>query len=497
MPAGRLGFWQGVHGRIAGAAAIDWAALETELRAELSLMIRLRDRRDRLMLAVIGNLGRVDLSAVAQVADAIHSLPKPNDFRLSPFLDGLRRQLESTADRLETWTPTEEEIRRMVRSLVDRLLGYIEQSPLGQLRILLIDFQQRIVGAIEELPFRDLAHEAETALRSLAGSMEVIDPGILREPVRVFFADIESGLDAFSGEAVGNAMNTLWSGVEDTLNQINTQIDTLRTTIEGLAGQLQTMTESVQPALETITQSVSTISTMLAEFDLTEPADAVVESLHELRDTVADLDVSALPGTAVSALKAGAEFLRGIDLAGTVNPPLNDALAQVDPTSLIAEAAEKISGVTARLKLLDPAALSRKLDAPVDELLSALSQVGPEQFTRLLEEALKPVEDAVRAIDLGQLLAPVTRLFAEISAKVDAVLNPDVIFGPLEELFKPVEDLIDGLAPARFIDQLQPHGDGFAEKVGSAAGPPAQVAAAGLRDAIPAGPESEEELFGF
>jgi hypothetical protein len=96
------------------------------------------------------------------------------------------------------------------------------------------------------------------------------------------------------------------------------------------------------------------------------------------------------------------------------------------------------------------------------------------------------------------LFAPITRLFAELTAKVDAVLNPDLIFDPLDALFKPVEDVVDGLLPSRFLGMLGSHGEGFASGIGGGAGsPPAAITGAGLKSAIPPGPEIADDLFGF
>ena len=54
---------------------------------------------------------------------------------------------------------------------------------------------------------------------------------------------------------------------------------------------------------------------------------AIVDELHKLRDKVAAIDFSKIPGPALSGLHAGAQLLRGLDVAGAVNPPLNEALA--------------------------------------------------------------------------------------------------------------------------------------------------------------------------
>ena len=78
--------------------------------------------------------------------------------------------------------------------------------------------------------------------------------------------------------------------MEDAINQISAQIQTLRTTLDNLTAQLQSLSENVQPALQAITDSVGSIDTALADFDLEQPAQVVVGELNRLRDQVAALD---------------------------------------------------------------------------------------------------------------------------------------------------------------------------------------------------------------
>jgi hypothetical protein len=491
----RLAFWQDIQAH--AGAGIDWPALEARLHAEGALLIELGAVRDRLLHGALSGLGRVNLGGIAGVGAAINAIEPPRDFRLTPILNGLRDQLESTAQRIEAWAPTEEELLALVRGLINQIVAYVEQSPLGQLRTLLVNFQQRILQAIEDLPLRDLALQAEAALHRLAAAIQVIDPDVIKQPVQDFFSTVETRLDAFTDNAVLDSVGDLWNSVGAALTQIAEQVNQLKTTLDGLTAQLQSLADNVQPSLQAITEAVGSIDAALADFDLEQPAQVVIGELNKLRDEVAALDLSDLPQAAVSGLKAGAEFLRKIDLAGTINPPLNDVLNEIDPSALIQAAADKIGGITAQLQLLDPAVLTRDLDGPVNELLSEFSQLGPDQFRHLLETALQPVEDAIHGLDFSELLAPITQLYAELSARVDALLDPDAIFAPLEALFQPLVDVVDALQPARFIELLAPRSDSLVEGVGAQAGPPAALTAANLKSALPPIPEADGDLFGF
>jgi len=496
-PQRRQQVWKTLGTRVGASGSVDWGQLEIDLHAESRALLDARAARDRLLAATLAGLGRIDLRALGQVGASLAGVPKVRDLRFSPIVAGLRRQLESTAQDLESWAPTEDEARALVRRLVERLLAYLEQSPIGRVRALLVDFQQRLLLAIEALPFRDLARDAEQVLRRVAAAIDVVDPRIVRKPVHDFFAGLEGKLDEVSGEIVRGALGSLTRDVETTITQINTEVGRLRDTLQGLVAQLKTFAAAAAPALAAVVQSRGAITATLESFDLTESAAGVVENLHTLRDILQSLDLSALPDPALSALRTGATVLREIDVAGTVNPELEKALAAVDPTALIEEVAQGIAGLTEQLAMLDPASLSRELDAPVNALLDALSKLGPESFRALVNAALNPLEDAVSRLDVSQLFAPITQLHAELTARVDAVLDPERIFAPLDALFQPLVDIVDGLRPSRFVDKLTSHGDSFAESLSRPGGPPASVVSAGLKAAMPAGPEAEDDLFGF
>lgn len=495
----RAAFWARIEGLFTAGGAIDWARLEADLRAESQLLLDIRAAQTRLLSGSLSAIVAIRLDGLAELGPAVSNVPATPDFRLTTILHGLRDQIEDTLNQLQSFNPTADDLRRLARGLGDNLRDYLEQSPLGQLRNLMLDFQHRLLLAIESLPFRGLARQAEEFLRGIAGSIDSLDVNALRQPIHDFFASIESHIQSGATGAVRDSVGALWHNVDQVFEQINTQLTSLRTTLEGLVANLQNLIQQLQPVLAEISSSVDQIKQMLDQFDILDAADAVVEELHTLRDKVASIDFDSLPAPALSALHAGAQFLRQIDVAGAVNPPLSEALEKVDPSAFLTQASASISGAMQQLRVFDPQSLVTQLDRPVDELLGVLRDFGPDRLRSLIEEALRPVEDAIRSLDASQLLAPVQHLFDELTARVDSLLNPDLIFGPLDELFKPVTDLVDALDPNRLLGLIAPHSDSIGEAVGSAAGPPPVMQSAGtaLRSVIAPAAEASEELFGF
>jgi hypothetical protein len=495
--AERVSVWTQLTAQLSGPA-IDWNAVELALRAELNALVRLRATRDLLISASLSNLGRIDLSRVGQIGSAVLAVPRPDEFRLSQIIDGMRSYLEGLAATLEAWTPTPDEVRALTTDLTGTFRRFLDESPLGELRNLLLSCHHRLMLAIEELPFRDLAAQVERALRKVAEAIQVVDPDLIRRPIHELFETIDAKLKEIPVSEIVAAVQAVWQRVDDVFQQINTQLAGLSTTLQGLVARVATLKEELQPTLDGIASAVGTIDAQLSAFDLTEASSVIVDNLHQLRDTVAALDFSKLPDPALAALHAGAQILKNIDVAGAVNPPLNDELGKVDPTPLLASVSATLSAATSQLTAIDPASVVKQLDAPVDELLKALAAFGPDALRALLDAALEPLDDALRALDFSQVLAPVTRLYAELLARVESVLDPDQIFTPLNDLVQPVVTVIDAIQPSRLMGFATATAGPMAQAAASPAGPPAAFAGArATLQAIPEAAEASEPLFGF
>jgi hypothetical protein len=500
LPARQLTFWQGINARLAAGAQVDWPALAAELQTARRLQLEGLAVRDRLLAATLANLNGFELRGVAEIAAALRQVPVIGSVKLQPVFDGLLAQLRGLSAALDTWHPTDADLDLLAQTFADNLIGSLDDTPLAQLRVRVVGFQQRLLDAIESLPFRKLAHEAELALRDVADAINVVNPEAVRAPLHEFMDGLKSKINAVSAQTVGQSVGALWDKAEQAIQGVSAQIETLRNTLNTAVGSIQGFVQSIQPTLEQIKQSVTQINAVLGGFDLKQPAGEVIAALHDIRDTVSKIDVSLLPAPAVAALKSGAEMLRSIDVSGAVSGPLNETLAAIDPTAVLNSVADALTPVVGKLKLIDPASITTELDKPVDELLKALEKLDPQQLTALIDEALRPVKEAIKGVDFAALLAPLTALYQELNAKVTAILDPEMIFKPLEELYKPVIDVIDALEPTRLIALIEPHAAAIGEAAGGHAVPPAAVMGAGdaLRAAIqPTLADVNDELFGY
>ena len=263
----RKSIWTELNAQLS-APDINWNELESKLQGEIRTLIQLRATRDHLISVSLSNLARIGLRDLGPVGIAIAAVPQPPEFQLSKITDGIRSHLESLATSLEAWNPTPEEMRAMVNGLSGSFRKFLEESPLGELRQILLRFHHRLMLAIESLPFKDLAAKVEAALRKVADAINIVDPNLIRKPIREFFETVDSKLKELPVSEIIAAVNAVWKKVEDVFKQINTQLQNLKNTLQGLVGRVQTLVGEIKPALDSIKSAVDIIDTQLATFDL-------------------------------------------------------------------------------------------------------------------------------------------------------------------------------------------------------------------------------------
>lgn len=498
LPASLTAFWANLEARLQDPANVDWPSLEAELTTMRSTLLAARSARDRLQQVVLSEWSSFSLSGLESATRAFDAIPKIQPVKLEPILDGFRKQMRSIVETLEDWAPTEEELREVARRFADQAIEYAERSPLGDLKRMVVQFQQQLMDAVEDLPLRGLARELEALLARVAREIESLDPETIRRPVREFFGRIEAGLEDLSAGDLAGAITDLWSQVESALGQVRDLVTTARGTIDSITGELQSFTEGLAPQLDRIREIVTGLGDKLEALDLNEAGDLVVQSLGEIRDIVADLDLSMLPDAAVGLVKEGAEMLRRIDLTGEIREPLQDALSKIDPTPLLEELSGTLESFVDELKVLDPSSLVAELDAPFDELLRTFDNFGPARLREWILEALEPVKEVLRGIDVAPLLAPIVRIHGELRAQLSRVLDPALIFDPLESVFQPVVDIVEGIDPRRMLSFLEGNTEAFGG-LKDAAGPSGPMRSAGsvLRDQLTSAVDAEDRLFGY
>ena len=491
--------WTAIEARV--AADVDWPSLELDLQAAGRAQAELIAARDRLLAGAVAALGRLDLSGLGAVAAAMRAVPEVPEVRLTPILDGFVAQLRSLRDGLEHWELSPDDVRAVVRGLVQRLRDAIDNSPIGEIRRWLLAFEQRVLAMVDSLPLRAVADEITGTLDAVAAAVDDVDLDGLLAPVTHFGETVGAAISGLGGDAVRNTIGQVWDAVETALNQAATVLGQLRDALDAVSGPVGEFTTRVGPAVTAITDLVTEVRVVVDAFDLAQPAAAVIDSLHRARDVVAAIDVSVLPADAVRLVGDAADALADVDISAAVNGPIVAVLDAIDPGPALHAATDVLGEVAAQLAAIDPAQLIATLDAPVGEVLDGLAALDPAQLQRLIDEAVTPVREAIGLLDATAVLAPATQAFAELMSGLDGLLDPEPIFAPLQQAYQPVLDVVAALDPAALFDLVAPHIGGVTESFGGAAGgtvgPTAVTGGGAGFSALPSSVDASSDLFGF
>ena len=491
--------WTAIETRV--AADVDWPSLELDLQAAGRAQAELIAARDRLLAGAVAALGRLDLSGLAAVAAAMRAVPEIPEVRLTPILDGFVAQLRSLRDGLEHWELGPDDVRAVVRGLVQRLRDAIDNSPIGEIRRWLLAFEQRVLAMVDSLPLRAVADEITGTLDAVAAAVDDVDLDGLLAPVTHFGETVGAAISGLGGDAVRNTIGQVWDAVDTALNQAATVLGQLRDALDAITGPLGEFTTRVGPAVTAITDLITEVRVVVDAFDLAQPAAAVVDSLHRARDVVAAIDVSVLPADAVRLVGDAADALADVDVSAAVNGPIVAVLDAIDPGPALHAATDVLGEVATQLAAIDPAQLIATLDAPVGEVLDGLAALDPAQLQHLIDDAVAPVREAIGALDATAVLAPATQAFAELMSGLDGLLDPEPIFAPLQQAYQPVLDVVAALDPAALLDLVTPHMGGVTESFGGAAGgtvgPTAVTGGGAGFSALPSSVDASSDLFGF
>lgn len=279
----------------------------------------------------------------------------------------------------------------------------------------------------------------------------------------------------------------------------------LRDALAAVTGPLTEFTSRVTPAVTAISDLIGSVRIVVDAFDLAPPTAAVLEVLHRTRDTVAAIDVSLLPAAAVQLVGEAADALANIDIAGAVSGPLVEVLDAIDPGPILDTAVDALAEVSTQLAVIDPSQLIATLEEPVSVVLDGLASLDPTQLRTMIDDALAPVRDAIDALDAATVLAPAVQAYADVTVKLDTLLDPAPIFEPLQSGYQPILDLVAALDPTKLLDLVTPHIAGATESFGGAAGsaisPDAVTGGTAGGSvgftALPSTVDASDDLFGF
>jgi hypothetical protein len=278
--------------------------------------------------------------------------------------------------------------------------------------------------------------------------------GSALDGISAAIADVRSAVDAVAAEAAG-----VIEPVVGAIGEFASVVGGLGDLVDGL--DLSGALDEVVGAVREIRLAVAE---PLAEVPLPEPVRPLVDQLiASLEDIVAVDAMSLEPVAAIMSTITGA--LDSVTAISADLVRLDDVLANVLPTRLIAEIDSEVGGALAKIAGFDPATL-----------------------TAGVTSALASAQASVGALQIADLLSPIGRAFDELVSIVDT-LDPHRFLAPAIEAFDAIKKTIALPDPTAAAAQVS----GAVAATTAVAG---QAVAGPLRQVLPAGGGGATEAAG-
>lgn len=461
----------------------------------------LSDLADELERAASGVREAVVLPAAT--ADGLDSSLRRvyDDFRAVPMTDLARfsEELREALGSLQAGIAEVDlaSVGRTVDEAWGRLTGELDALGLGRLSETLDEAEGAAREALDGLDAALVevvalvrsalrgARDALTAVRDALGSTG--PDGVYRLDVQRELEELIARLDTALRETVLPTLESFRSSVSETLEQVRGilesvagEIESARAALgEGLTAAVDELREADVPGTMTrLRDSLDEVLDQLGEVDFDIVVDPVVAEIDEMRDELSKIDTSDLNEILKTALRTALDLFRSIDFTNEISKALLTELDELieQPAAAVEEAQSRLAEVLARLDVLTPAAALEPLShafAPVREALDALDiDVVAAPLREWRDRALAELD----AVSPAALLQPVVDLYAEMTRTLDGIstdrvvevlheglaaiagelqrVDPGALANQLGEAMEQARAVVDSLAPERIIAPL-------------------------------------------
>jgi hypothetical protein len=407
-------------------SALDTAftALEA-LYATLTVAVD-RPEWDGLFAAYADVLGAIDLAEVPTVDDAVDAMAAALDSLLSRL--GMSLSPEDLAA----------QVGRMSASIHD-LFG---DSPLAQVRQILIDFIGQIRAQLDALPVEEVQTAVHGMLSTVHQQIDALGIAQVRSGIEQGFQQANDLVDEHIGEQ-------LLAGVDSQLAAALTQFENIPIAELGeqLANAVEDAGEVIGELQAQISSGLAEVQTLLASLDgidFRPVADEVVDEIAALKAKLAAIRPDALSDAERIAIQAGLSILRAIDLQTMIEDELKQQFAALD-----AELAKVVQAVLdawiefrGRIGGLDGASLAAPVTGLLDQVGDAVLGINGALVISPLGKLVDDLLDKTQALSPGALLDPLQEPYQRLLATIERA-NPTVWVQPLRVVHAEIDRLID------------------------------------------------------
>jgi hypothetical protein len=326
-------------------------------------------------------------------------------------------------------------------------------SDVGRLRD---DSRMLLAGIVEFLNGLPLPALRDQLTQALAGVEEQLSSIASLSPVAALaeqMQQVTQAIDSIDLSAVTDAIGAVAGQIRGLADQF--PIKAIKTELEGLLEQAEAAAARLPPLLDELKARIDELAGALTHIDLSVAGDVSVGMVSDLRGNVNEaVEGADLPDALSVPLGLLAGAVREIDLSASVSGPLDDIVARVDISGVMAPVQAALDQARAALQSLSPTALATRLDEPFDAALAELRKFTPQALIDQLSERFQGAVGELDRISPAALVAPLQAAFDDLLAKLRQAADPAPLFAPLHQAYAELQALLDAIDPTRLIGNV-------------------------------------------
>ncbi len=384
---------------------------------------------------------------------ALTAIPLADVPTVDDAIDAVAAVIESLLSRLRM-NLSPEELAQQIEGVAATLHELFAQSPLPQVRQSLIDFIERIRGAIESVPTEEVQQAVSGMLQRIKQELDGLHIDQVRTQIAAGFQTAHDFID----ENIGD---DLLGGVSDVLDGALEQFDQIPIADIGqaLAQVVQQAGELIQQLAGELSSALDDLRSLLSQLDGVDfrpLADEVIEEIDALKAKLAAIQPNALSDVEKIAIQAGLSILRALDLEGMIEGELKLGFAAIDRelTQVVQAVLDAWNHFRDRIVGFDGGAIAGPVNALLDQVSNAVNGVNGSLVLAPLDSLVEQLVAEADKLSPGALLEPLKAPYAQMMATINRA-NPDVWVEPLRLLHAEIDRLVNLIDITPLLDTLE------------------------------------------
>lgn len=433
--------------------------------------------------------------------EVLNAVPLPEGPTVDDAVDELVELMESLLSRL-TMSLSAKDLAAQVTGVSASIHNLFADSPLHQVRQILIDFIGKIEQALAAVPTEEVQQAVDGMLSRVGQEIQDLNIDQVRSSIENGFETANNFIDNNLDDNLLNGVTTQLTSTLDRLNDI--PIAELGNSISTAVQQAEQVITDLENSLSSGLDEIKNLLASLDSVDFKPVSSEVIDEIQTLKVKLQAINPDALSDVEKLAIQTGLAVLSAIDLEGEIVFGLKDGYAGISDelanaiqsvldawlefrrrigvldasalaapitglldeinnliqglngNLLIAPLQELIDKLMQQLQSLSPAALLDPLQAPYDRMMQTIERANPDVWVAPLRTLYSEIDRLVTLIDITPLLTRLEekeqQLFAEANQAIADALDAVQLPPPLDVFYAQIKTLIQGISGAVFGD---------------------------------------------